>query len=157
MAQLKNTAITGNLYVSGNVTTGSGADLNVIASGNCLKYAQNLGTSAVKFKWEDNVVKMYVDNVLMRQFVGMWNNNITDCNINYQTIVVKGNGNNWITINEPNDGFRLINCYNGDRNATDHQVVSIDRNTSGKYLNIWFNKAVSSSTYIRLELFWLKY
>lgn len=157
MAQLKNTTINGNLIVTGNVTTTSGADLNVIASGNCSRYAQNLGASAIKFKWEDNVIKMYVDNILMRQFVGIWNNNITDCNLNYQTIVVKGNGNNWITINEPGDGYRLINCYNGDRNATGYEVVSIDRNPNGKYLNIWFDKAINSSTYIRLELFWLKY
>lgn len=157
MAQLKSTTVNGNLIVTGNVTTTSGADLNVIASGNCSRYAQNLGAFAIKFKWEDNVVKMYVDNTLMRQFVGIWNNNITDCNLNYQTIVVKGNGNNWITINEPGDGYRLINCYNGDRNATGYEVVSIDRNPSGKYLNIWFDKAISSSSYIRLELFWLKY
>lgn len=157
MAQLKSTTISGNLYVSGNVTTGSGADLNVIASGACLKYAHNLGASAVRFKWEDNVIKMYVDNVLMRKFTGVWNEDLNDNNLSYQTIVVKGNGNNWITVSEPGDTYRLINCYNGDRNATDHQVVSIDRNTSGKYLNIWFNKALNSSTYIRLELFWLRY
>ena len=138
MAQLKNTTINGNLIVTGNVTTTSGADLNIIASGACNKYVQNTCGSRMRTVWEDGYVRIYVDHYCMQSFVPVWDKNLPSCNISYSSIVASGIGTNYIVLNDPTDGkqYRLLQCYNGSRGVTTHQVVSIDRYENQKYTNI---------------------
>lgn len=153
MAQLKSTTVNGSLTVTGNIITPSG-DFNTFANGDSKKYVHNTGNSNIIFKWEDNLVKMWVDNQLMRSFVPSWNDNSRSINVRYEAKIVTGTGLNYIGINPPDNSHELIAAYNGNWNAVQIKIISIVKQPNSNNYVLFLDQTLGSRVNMEIHLYW---